>query len=116
MVHSSKPLNYSGAMIEEFSLTFANGRVVKVTAEKGETLLRKLIETDDSAGWLGEIALVPYSSPVSQSGLLFYNTLLTKTRRAISRWVGRTSSLWTAAKKCRTRNLPRSVATPVSST
>jgi aminopeptidase len=75
VVHSSKPLNYSGTMIENFSLTFANGRVVKVAAEKGETLLRKLIETDDGAGRLGEIALVPYSSPVSRSGLLFYNTL-----------------------------------------
>ncbi len=75
VVHSSKPLNYNGALIENFSLTFENGHVVQVTAEKGETLLRKLIETDDGAGRLGEIALVPYSSPVSRSGLLFYNTL-----------------------------------------
>jgi aminopeptidase len=75
VVHSSKPLNYSGVMIENFSLTFANGRVANVTAEKGETLLRKLIETDDGAGRLGEIALVPYNSPISRSGLLFYNTL-----------------------------------------
>jgi aminopeptidase len=50
--------------------------VVNVTADKGETMLRKLIETDEGAGRLGEVSLVPHSSPVSQSGLLFYNTLI----------------------------------------
>jgi aminopeptidase len=50
--------------------------VVKVTAERGEEVLRRLIETDEGAARLGEMALVPYSSPISQTGLLFYNTLL----------------------------------------
>jgi aminopeptidase len=64
-----------GALIEDFSLTFENGRVVKVTAKKGEEDLRKLIGTDENACRLGEAALVPNSSPISQRGHLFYNTL-----------------------------------------
>ena len=75
VVHSSKPLSYGGTVIENFSLTFEGGRVTKVTAERGEAVLRQLVETDPGAGRLGEVALVPHSSPVSQSGLLFYNTL-----------------------------------------
>jgi aminopeptidase len=75
VVSSSKPLSYGGVLIEDFSLTFANGRVVNVTAKKGEAVLRKLIDTDEGSARLGEVALVPHSSPISQSGLLFYNTL-----------------------------------------
>jgi aminopeptidase len=75
IVHSSKPLSYGGTVIENFSLTFEKGRVTKVSAQRGEAVLRKLVETDSGAGRLGEVALVPHSSPVSQSGLLFYNTL-----------------------------------------
>jgi aminopeptidase len=75
IVRSSMPLNYGGALIEDFSLTFAEGRVTAVSARRGEKLLNKLIETDEGASHLGEIALVPNSSPISQSGLLFYNTL-----------------------------------------
>jgi aminopeptidase len=56
-------------------MRFEEGRVVDLTAERGETILRQLIGTDDGAGRLGEVALVPHSSPISQSGLLFYNTL-----------------------------------------
>ncbi len=75
VVTSTKPLSYAGVLIENFGLTFAEGRVVKVTAEKGEAALKKLIETDEGATRLGEVALVPHSSPISQAGLLFYNTL-----------------------------------------
>jgi aminopeptidase len=75
IVTSTKPLSHGGTLIEGFSLQFANGRVVKVSAERGESVLRQLVETDDGAGRLGEVALVPHSSPISQSGLLFYNTL-----------------------------------------
>jgi aminopeptidase len=75
VVTSSKPLNYGGVLIENFRLTFAEGRVVEIAAESGEASLRKLIETDEGAGRLGEVALVPHSSPIAQSGLLFYNTL-----------------------------------------
>jgi aminopeptidase len=75
VVTASRPLNLVGALIEDFSLTFENGRVVKITARKGENDLRKLIETDENASRLGEVALVPNSSPISQSGILFYNTL-----------------------------------------
>jgi aminopeptidase len=74
-VTASKPLNYSGTLIENFRLTFAEGRVVEIAAESGADSLRKLIATDAGAGRLGEVALVPHSSPISQSGLLFYNTL-----------------------------------------
>ena len=75
VVRATIPLNYGGTLIEDISLTFAAGRVVGLSASKGETLLRRLIETDEGAAHLGEIALVPHSSPISQSGILFYNTL-----------------------------------------
>jgi aminopeptidase len=74
-VRSTKPLSYGGTLIEGFSLTFAGGRVVDVTAEKGEAVLRRLVAMDPGAARLGELALVPHSSPVAQTGVLFYNTL-----------------------------------------
>jgi aminopeptidase len=75
VVRSTKPLSYGGQLIENFSLQFAEGRVIRITADRGEAALRQLVETDAGAARLGEIALVPHSSPISQSGLLFYNTL-----------------------------------------
>ncbi|MQA29343.1 MAG: aminopeptidase [Luteitalea sp.] len=74
-VRSTKPLSYAGTLIENFSLRFAEGRVVELTADRGDAVLRQLIATDPGAARLGEVALVPHSSPVSQSGVLFYNTL-----------------------------------------
>lgn len=74
-VTSTKPLSYGGTLIEHFSVTFEKGVVVKATAERGESVLRELLATDDGAARLGEVALVPHNSPVAQSGLLFYNTL-----------------------------------------
>jgi aminopeptidase len=75
VVQSSKPLSYGGTVIENFSLTFVEGKAVKVSAKRGQEVLKRLVDTDAGAGRLGELALVPHSSPVSQSGLLFYNTL-----------------------------------------
>jgi aminopeptidase len=74
-VRATKPLSYGGTLIEDFSLRFEDGRVVCATAARGEAVLHQLVETDAAAGRLGEVALVPHSSPISQSGLLFYNTL-----------------------------------------
>jgi aminopeptidase len=74
-LRSTKPLSYGGTLIEDFSLTFADGRVVDVQAKRGESVLRQLVATDPGAARLGEVALVPHDSPVAQSGLLFYNTL-----------------------------------------
>ena len=74
-VRATKPLSYSGTLIEDFSLRFEDGRVVEVKAGRGESVLRQLVETDAAAGRLGEVALVPHSSPIAQSGRLFYNTL-----------------------------------------
>jgi len=74
-LRSSKPLSYGGTLIENFSLEFAAGRVVRITAERGDSVLRQLTAADEGAARLGELALVPHSSPISQSGLLFYNTL-----------------------------------------
>lgn len=74
-VKATFPLNMDGILIEDFTVTFENGRVIKVSAQKGEDNLRKLIETDEYASYLGEVALVPNSSPINQSGILFYNTL-----------------------------------------
>jgi aminopeptidase len=76
VVTSSKPLSFGGTLIEEFSLTFSAGRVVTATARTGGESLRALLETDEGARRLGEVALVPHSSPISQSGLLFYNILI----------------------------------------
>jgi aminopeptidase len=75
VVSSTKPLSYGGILIKDFSLTLPRGRIVKVTAKTGEAVLQKLVETDEGSARLGEVALVPHSSPISQSGLLFYNTL-----------------------------------------
>lgn len=74
-VASTKPLNYGGSLIDNFSLTFKDGKVVDFKAEQGEETLRHLLDSDDGARRLGEVALVPHESPVSQSGLIFYNTL-----------------------------------------
>lgn len=74
-VTATLPLSYSGSLIENFSVTFEKGRIVKVSAKKGEKTLKKLIETDEGTTHLGEVALVPASSPIAQSGHLFYNTL-----------------------------------------
>ena len=75
IVYSSKPLSYMGELIDNFSLRFENGRVVEVKAEQGEELLRKMVSMDEGAAMLGEVALIPYDSPISQSGILYYNTL-----------------------------------------
>ena len=74
-VRATMPLNYSGNLIENFSLTFKAGRVVGFSAERGEELLRSHLATDEGAARLGEVALVPHGSPIAQSGLLFLNTL-----------------------------------------
>ncbi|OCS91364.1 aminopeptidase [Caryophanon latum] len=74
-VSSSKPLSYGGNIIDNFKLTFESGRIVDVTAEQGEDILKSLVETDEGSHYLGEVALVPHESPISASGLLFYNTL-----------------------------------------
>ncbi|HJV45728.1 MAG TPA: aminopeptidase [Bacillota bacterium] len=74
-VRSTKPLNYSGNLIENFSLTFKDGKIVHFEAEKGEETLKKLIETDEGSHRLGEVALVPHHSPISLSNLIFFNTL-----------------------------------------
>ena len=74
-VSSTKPLNYGGRLIENFSLTFERGSVVGVLAESGAEVLEKLIATDEGAARLGEIALVPHRSPISSFGRLFYHTL-----------------------------------------
>lgn len=74
-VTSTKPLSYGGTLIDGFSLTFEQGRVVRLSASRGEEVLRDLVATDLGAAHLGEVALVPHGSPVAQSGLLFYNTL-----------------------------------------
>jgi aminopeptidase len=74
-VRATKPLSYGGTLIEGFTLRFEQGRIVNLAADRGHDVLRQLVDTDDGAGRLGEVALVPHSSPISQSGLLFYNTL-----------------------------------------
>ena len=75
IVYSSKPLSYQGQMIENFSVRFENGKAVEVKAEKNEELLKSIIEMDENSAYLGEVALVPYDSPIRNSEILFYNTL-----------------------------------------
>ncbi len=74
-VASTKPLNYNGVLIKDFSLTFENGRVTGYEASEGKGSLKEMLDTDDGAAFLGEVALVPHNSPISNSGVLFYNTL-----------------------------------------
>jgi aminopeptidase len=74
-VVSTKPLSHNGNIIDKFSLTFKDGRIVDFSAEKGYDTLKSLIETDEGSHYLGEVALVPVDSPISRSGILFYNTL-----------------------------------------
>lgn len=75
VVYASKPLNYNGNLISGIRLEFAQGRVVHASAEAGQDMLDKLLEVDEGARYLGEAALVPFDSPISNSGILFYNTL-----------------------------------------
>lgn len=75
IVYSTKPLSYQGALIENFFIEFKGGKVSEVHAEKNEELLRQMVSMDDGAKMLGECALVPYDSPINNSGILFYNTL-----------------------------------------
>lgn len=75
-VSASMPLSNGGALMEDFSLTFENGHVVNASAKKGEAVLKKLVNTDEGASSLGEVALVPHSSPIAQSGLLYYDPLI----------------------------------------
>lgn len=72
---ATRPLSYRGVLIENFSIRFENGRVSEVHAEKNEDALRLMVKMDEGASMLGECALVPYSSPIRESGILFYNTL-----------------------------------------
>ena len=75
VVSSTKPLSYQGSLIDGIQVRFEAGRIVEAKAAKGEAVLLKVLETDEGASRLGEVALVPNSSPISQGGLLFYNTL-----------------------------------------
>ena len=74
-VVSTKPLNYNGNLIVDFSLTFKDGKVVDYHAKEGKDTLKNLLETDAGSSYLGEVALVSFNSPISQLDLLFYNTL-----------------------------------------
>ena len=75
IVYSTKPLSYMGELIDEFSLRFEGGKVVEAKAKVGEELLKKMVTMDEGAGKLGECALIPFGSPINESGILYYNTL-----------------------------------------
>ncbi|MBN8941956.1 MAG: aminopeptidase [Rhizobiales bacterium] len=74
-VSSTKPLSYQGTLIDDIAVRFEAGRIVEAKAARGEEVLNKVLDTDEGARRLGEVALVPHSSPISKSGLLFFNTL-----------------------------------------
>lgn len=74
-VKSTKPLSHQGTLIEDIAVTFKDGVIIEASASKGEEVFLKLLDTDEGARRLGEVALVPHGSPISQSNLLFYNTL-----------------------------------------
>src|SRR5262249_33538348 len=75
VVTSTKPLSYMGSLISDIRVRFEHGRIVEARASSGGEVLGKVLDTDEGARRLGEVALVPYSSPISKSGLLFFNTL-----------------------------------------
>lgn len=72
---STMPLNYRGTLINDFTLEFKDGKVVSYSAKEGEETLKGLLETDEGSSFLGEVALVPFSSPINQTGKIFYSTL-----------------------------------------
>ena len=72
---ASKPLSYQGQLIEDFSIAFKDGKVSEVKARKNQGLLEKMVKMDEGASMIGECALVPFESPINQTGILFYNTL-----------------------------------------
>lgn len=74
-VRSTKPLSHNGTLIADIEVKFEGGRIVEAKASKGEAVLQKVLDTDEGSRRLGEVALVPHSSPISKSGILFYNTL-----------------------------------------
>ena len=74
-VRATKPLSHQGSLIEGIEVVFEGGKITKASATRGEAVLHRLLDSDEGARRLGEVALVPHSSPISQSGLLFYNTL-----------------------------------------
>ncbi|MCI9050291.1 MAG: aminopeptidase [Coprobacillus sp.] len=74
-VYSSMPLNYNGNIIDEFSMTFKDGRIIDYNAKVGYDILKSIIDTDEGSHYLGELALVPYDSPIRNMNILFYNTL-----------------------------------------
>lgn len=74
-VKSTRPLSFGGVLVDDFTVEFEKGRVVRVSATNNEELIRRLLDADEAASRLGEVALVPNSSPISQSGLVFFNTL-----------------------------------------
>ncbi len=74
-VSSTKPLSHQGTLIDNIQVRFEGGRIVEAKATRGEEVLNKVLDTDEGARRLGEVALVPHSSPISASGILFYNTL-----------------------------------------
>lgn len=74
-ISSTKPLSYAGTTISGMTFTFKDGKVIDFSAEQGQDVLAKLLDTDEGARSLGEVALVPDPSPISQSGIIFYNTL-----------------------------------------
>lgn len=74
-VTNTKPLSYQGTIIDNFTLTFKDGKVVDFKAEQGYETLKHLLEQDEGSKYIGEVALVPHDSPISNSGLLYYNTL-----------------------------------------
>jgi aminopeptidase len=74
-VSSSKPLAHQGSLLDGIRVRFEGGKIVEASARVGEELLKQLLQTDEGARHLGEVALVPHSSPIAQSGILFYNTL-----------------------------------------
>lgn len=75
IVYATKPLSYNGQLIDGFSIRFENGKVKEVHAEKNQALLEQMVKTDEGASMLGECALVPYDSPINNTGILFYETL-----------------------------------------
>lgn len=75
IVYSTKPLSYQGQLIEDFSIRFVKGKVVEVHAKRNEDLLKEMVNLDEGASYLGEVALIPYDSPINNTGILFYNTL-----------------------------------------
>ena len=111
-VRSTKPLSYQGTLIHDIAVRFEGGRIVQSSARTGADVLSRVLATDDGASRLGEVALVPHSSPISKSGILFLNTLFDENASSHIARARPTAAAFATAARLRRSNCSSAAPTP----